>query len=263
MAYMNNLLIHLPSGKRLVWYLAAEEYFAKNIHLLNQTYTKGKQNADDNPNAFDGILFTWIVSPTVIFGRHQVMENEVNVDFCHQNNIAMYRRKSGGGCVYADEGNLMISYISPSTHSEQVFQSYLDQMSNTLSQLGYNAVKSSHNDIMIGEHKVSGNACFALPQATIVHGTLLYNVNFEILQQAITPSREKLAKHGVQSVRQRVMNLKDIYIANNIAINSTLHLSQIIESIWCNTSYELTYSDLAAINAIEQEYLDPAFISRL
>lgn len=263
MAYMNNLLIHLPSGKRLVWYLAAEEYFAKNIHLLNQTYTKGKQNADDNPNAFDGILFTWIVSPTVIFGRHQVMENEVNVDFCHQNNIAMYRRKSGGGCVYADEGNLMISYISPSTHSEQVFQSYLDQMSNTLSQLGYNAVKSSHNDIMIGEHKVSGNACFALPQATIVHGTLLYNVNFEILQQAITPSREKLAKHGVQSVRQRVMNLKDIYSANNIAMNSTQYLSQIIESIWCNTSYELTDSDLAAINAIEQEYLDPAFISRL
>ena len=263
MAYMNNLLIHLPSGKRLVWYLAAEEYFAKNIHLLNQTYTKGKQNADDNPNAFDGILFTWIVSPTVIFGRHQVMENEVNVDFCHQNNIAMYRRKSGGGCVYADEGNLMISYISPSTHSEQVFQSYLDQMSNTLSQLGYNAVKSSHNDIMIEEHKVSGNACFALPQATIVHGTLLYNVNFEILQQAITPSREKLAKHGVQSVRQRVMNLKDICIANSIAINSTLYLSQIIESIWCNTSYELTDSDLAAINAIEQEYLDPAFISRL
>ena len=263
MAYMNNLLIHLPSGKRLVWYLAAEEYFAKNIHLLNQTYTKGKQNADDNPNAFDGILFTWIVSPTVIFGRHQVMENEVNVDFCHQNNIAMYRRKSGGGCVYADEGNLMVSYISPSTHSEQVFQSYLDQMSNTLSQLGYNAVKSSHNDIMIGEHKVSGNACFALPQATIVHGTLLYNVNFEILQQAITPSREKLAKHGVQSVRQRVMNLKDIYSANNIAINSTRHLSQTIESIWCNTSYELTDSDLAAINAIEQEYLDPAFISRL
>ena len=263
MAYMNNLLIHLPSGKRLVWYLAAEEYFAKNIHLLNQTYTKGKQNADDNPNAFDGILFTWIVSPTVIFGRHQVMENEVNVDFCHQNNIAMYRRKSGGGCVYADEGNLMISYISPSTHSEQVFQSYLDQMSNTLSQLGYNAVKSSHNDIMIGEHKVSGNACFAMPNATIVHGTLLCDVNFDILQQAITPSREKLAKHGVQSVRQRVMNLKDIYSANSIAMNSTQYLSQIIESIWCNTSYELTDSDLAAINAIEQEYLDPAFISRL
>ena len=237
------LAIIPPKNKRLVWYLAMEEYLAKH--------------------AREEMFFTWVVDPTVIFGRHQVMEAEVNMAYCREHNIAIYRRKSGGGCVYADEGNLMMSLISPSTHSEQVFQSYLDQMSNTLSQLGYNAVKSSHNDIMIGEHKVSGNACFALPQATIVHGTLIYNVIFEILQQAITPSREILDKHGVQSVRQRVMNLKDIYSANNIAMNSTQYLSQIIESIWCNTSYELTDSDLAAINAIEQEYLDPAFISRL
>ena len=253
----NNLLIHLPSGKRLVWYLAAEEYFAKNIHMLLQRYSKGSENSDED---IHGIFFTWIVSPTVIFGRHQVMENEVNIDFCRQNNIAMYRRKSGGGCVYADEGNLMISYISPSTHSEQVFQFYLDKMSDTLAQLGYNAVKSTHNDIMIGNHKVSGNACFALPQATIVHGTLLYDVNFEILQQAITPSREKLAKHGVASVRQRVMNLRDILPANSDYSESVSQFSQVIESAWCNLTYSLTDSDLSAIDAIEQGYLDPHFI---
>ena len=110
----------------------------------------------------------------------------------------------------------MISYIVPSSHSEQIFQSYLDKMSDTLSRLGFDAVKSTHNDIMIGGYKVSGNACFALPQVTIVHGTMLYNVNFEVLQQAITPSKEKLAKHGVESVRQRVMNLRDILSANSI-----------------------------------------------
>ena len=258
---MNKLLIHLPAGKRLVWYLAAEEYFAKNIHHLYQTYTKGKQNTADDSSTFEGLFFTWIVPPTVIFGRHQVMQNEVNVDFCHQNNIAMYRRKSGGGCVYADEGNLMISYISPSSHSEQVFQYYLDQMSNTLCQLGYDAVKSTHNDIMVGEYKVSGNACFALPNATIVHGTMLYDVNFDLLQQAITPSQEKLAKHGVESVRQRVMNLKNI--ANTPDLHSTQTLAHKIETIWCNQTYFPTENDLQEIDKIEQEYLDPAFISRL
>ena len=244
----DNILIHIPQGKRLVWYLAAEEYFAKNIAKLNT-------------ENHSGIFFTWIVPPTVIFGRHQVMANEVNIPFCQTNHIAMYRRKSGGGCVYADEGNLMISYISPSKHSEQVFQSYLDKMSETLSQLGYNAVKSTHNDIMIAGYKVSGNACFALPQATIVHGTMLYNVNFEILQQAITPSKEKLAKHGVESVRQRVMNLKNI--ANAMDIPSIHALAQKIEEFWCNETYTLTENDLREIDKIEQEYLDPAFISRL
>ena len=260
---MNNLLIHLPSGKRLVWYLSAEEYFAKNIHILNQTYIKGIRPSEDHLKAFDGIFFTWVVPPTVIFGRHQVMQNEVNMDFCRQNNIAMYRRKSGGGCVYADEGNLMISYISPSTRSEQVFQYYLDAMSECLQNLGYQAVKSTHNDIMIGEHKVSGNACFALPNATIVHGTMLYDVNFEMLQRAITPSKEKLAKHGVESVRQRVMNLRNISPANGEQIPSTAALAQKIEDYWCGVSYELISEDICAIDTIEQEYLDPAFISRL
>ena len=250
----NNILIHLPSGKRLVWYLAAEEYFAKNIQTLQQGFGKGAENAKD----ICGLFFTWIVTPTVIFGRHQVMQNEVNVAFCQANGIAMYRRKSGGGCVYADEGNLMISYISPSSHSEQVFQEYLDNMSKCLRSMGYNAVKSTHNDIMVGEHKVSGNACFALPQATIVHGTLLYDVNFEMLQQAITPSQEKLAKHGVQSVRQRVKNLKNI--ANTLDWQSTQALAQKIKEFWCNQTYIPTEKDLQEIDKIEQEYLNLDFI---
>ena len=242
------IYIHLPAAKRLVWYLAAEEYFAKRIHALLQGFGKGSGE----------VLFTWIVPPTVIFGRHQVMANEVNIPFCQLNHIAMYRRKSGGGCVYADEGNLMVSYISTSPHSEQVFQMYLDTMSDCLHTIGYDAVKSTHNDIMVGEHKVSGNACFALPQSTIVHGTMLYDVDFDVLQQAITPSQEKLAKHGVQSVRQRVMNLKNI--ANGVDLSSIHVLAQKIEDYWCNHTYIPTENDLLEIDKIEQEYLDPAFI---
>ena len=242
------IYIQLPSDKRLVWYLAAEEYFAKHIHTLRQGYGEGMGE----------VLFTWVVPPTVIFGRHQVMQNEVNILYCEQHGVAMYRRKSGGGCVYADEGNLMISYITTSTHSEQVFQQYLDRMSDCLIHLGYAAVKSTHNDIMLGEHKVSGNACFALPNATIVHGTLLYDVNFDQLQQAITPSQEKLAKHGVKSVRQRVTSLKEV--ANGDCGDTIKVLAQKIQDFWCNQVYLPTKEDLQCIDEIEQTYLDPAFI---
>jgi lipoic acid synthetase/lipoate-protein ligase A len=200
------------------------------------------------------------VDPTVIIGRHQVLQNEVNTAFCQEHNIAVYRRKSGGGCVYADAGNLMVSYIARSTHSEQVFQDYLDRMSDFLRHMGYDAVKSTHNDIMIGQHKVSGNACFALPTATIVHGTLLYNVDYSVLQQAITPSEEKLAKHGVESVRQRVINIRDIEATT---IDSTSALAEAVQQYWSEELIEFSQEDLLAIDAIEQEYLDPEFINRL
>ena len=79
-----------------------------------------------------------------------------------------------------------------------------------------------------------------------------------MLQHAITPSREKLAKHGVQSVRQRVMNLKNI--ANTKDIQSTQALAQKIEAFWCNLAYTPSEKDLSEIDKIEQEYLNPEFI---
>lgn len=234
-------MLHIiaPSNRRLVWYLAMEEYLAKHVQ--------------------EEMFVTWVVSPTVIFGRHQVMEAEVNIAFCQDNDIAMYRRKSGGGCVYADEGNLMMSLISPNTHSEVVFQSFLDSVSGVLRDSGFAAVKSEHNDIMVEGYKVSGNACYALPTGTIVHGTLLVNVDFEVLQQAITPSVEKLSKHGVQSVRQRVANLNQYAAFDRIGtINAcSAHLINAL----CARTRELTPEEIEAIDQMEQSYLDPQFIA--
>ena len=155
-------------------------------------------------------LFTWIVKPTVIYGRHQSAEVEVNEEYCREHNIKIVQRKSGGGCVYADEGNLMISYISPSVHSEQVFAEYLEFLRSALSAKGLPAVTTSHNDILVDGKKVSGCACYTAPTGTIVHGTLLFDVNVDAMIKAITPTSAKLAKHGVASVRQRVVNLKEL-----------------------------------------------------
>ena len=233
------LHIEVPTGRRLVWYLAMEEYLAK--HVKEDTFV------------------TWVVSPTVIFGRHQVMEAEVNIAYCKANSIAMYRRKSGGGCVYADEGNLMMSLISPNKHSEVVFQSFLDRVSGVLCDLGFAAVKSQHNDIMVEGYKVSGNACYALSTGTIVHGTLLVNVDFDALQQAITPSVEKLARHGVKSVRQRVANLTQYAAFDSIQTIERFD-AHLINAL-CARTRTLTREEIAAIDEIEKEYLNPQLIA--
>ena len=156
------------------------------------------------------VLFTWIVAPTVIYGRHQCREAEVNEVYCREHNIHIVQRKSGGGCVYADEGNLMVSFVSPSTHSEQTFEEFLALLRDALKRLGYEAVTTRHNDVLVEGRKVSGTACYTTPTGTVVHASVLYDVNLDALEQAITPSEAKLAKHAVSSVRQRVRNLRDI-----------------------------------------------------
>ena len=180
----------LPTGQPLQWYLDQEIRLAQDVQ--------------------EELFFCWVVEPTVIYGRHQDMQAEVNIDYCRARDIKVVQRKSGGGCVYADRGNLMLSFISPDTHSEAVFERFLAQVAEVLRTLGLNAVTTAHNDILVDGRKVSGNACYALPNATIVHGTLLYDVDLDALEQAITPSAAKLQKHAVQSVRQRVMNIRPL-----------------------------------------------------
>lgn len=180
----------LPTGQPLQWYLDQEIRLAQDVQ--------------------EELFFCWVVEPTVIYGRHQDMQAEVNIDYCRARDIKVVQRKSGGGCVYADRGNLMLSLISPDTHSEAVFERFLAQVAEVLRSLGLNAVTTAHNDILVDGRKVSGNACYALPNATIVHGTLLYDVDLDALEQAITPSAAKLQKHAVQSVRQRVMNIRPL-----------------------------------------------------
>ena len=180
----------VSDGLRLTDYLALEAEMVKQIK--------------------EPTLFTWIVAPTVIYGRHQSAEVEVNETYCREHQIQVVQRQSGGGCVYADEGNVMVSFISPSTHSQIVFDQFLQILSTAFRQLGYDAVTTQHNDILVGERKVSGTACYTTPTGTVVHASILYDVNLDDLQQAITPTAAKLAKHAVASVRQRVANLRDI-----------------------------------------------------
>ena len=49
-----------------------------------------------------------------------------------------------------------------------------------------------------------------LPDRSIVHGTLLYSTDLEALTEAIRPPVEKLQRHGVESVRQRVVNISEL-----------------------------------------------------
>ena len=184
----------LPDSVRrsLAFYLAMEEYVAREVE--------------------DEAFFVWRVEPTVIFGRNQVLENEVNLEYCSEHGVDVVRRKSGGGCVYSDLGNIMVSYVSRRGDVSEVFDRYMTALTEALRALGVPAEKSGHNDIMLDGRKISGNAFHQLPDRSIVHGTLLYSTDLEALTEAIRPPEEKLRRHGVESVRQRVLNLSE-YIA--------------------------------------------------
>ena len=198
----------------------------------------------DEPDYF----FTWQVEPTVIYGRNQVLENEVNLDYCREHGIEVFRRKSGGGCVYADRDNLMLSFVAAEQNVNFAFNRFVNMILLVLRKMGVEATGTSHNDIMIGDRKVCGTACRTTPQGCIVHSTLLYDTNMAHMLQAITPSREKLQKKGIESVRQRITLLKE---------HTQLTLDEVktlVRETLCSGERMLTAADVAGIEALEKNY---------
>lgn len=232
------IYVSLPSTlrRRLSFYLAMEEYLARH-----------RNDGDD-------LFFAWQVEPTVIFGRNQVIENEVNLDYCQRHGIQFYRRKSGGGCVYADRSNVMMSYITRSDEVVKTFTRYMNMVTTMLRDLGLEATSTENNDVLIGGRKVSGNAFYHIPGHSIVHGTMLFDTDMQHMLSAITPPQTKLDKHGVESVRQRITLLRE---HTDLSIDAFCTYTR---SRLCNRELLLTLQDVEAIEDLEREYLEPAFI---
>ena len=232
--------ITLPDDKtrRLSFYLAMEEYVARCI-------------CDTD------CFFMWQVEPSVIFGRNQSLSSEVNMEYCRRKGINVYRRKSGGGCVYADKWNIMLSYVTSDDQVGVVFDRFMGMIMLVLRKLGIEAVSSARNDVLINGKKVSGTAFYHLPHGSIVHSTLLYDTDMENMTNAITPGTDKLQAKGIQSVRQRITILKD-YTTLNIE-----ELKAFIRDTLCSDVQQLSESDVAAIEQIEQTYLKEEFIHLL
>lgn len=229
--------VNIPENKNrlLTFYLAAEEYVANNF---------------DRKDYF----FMWQVNPTVIFGRNQLIENEVNLEYCKNHDIKTFRRKSGGGCVYADMNNIMLSYITDEGNVNFTFNKYINLIVFMLNKLGVNAVASGRNDIMIDGRKVSGNAFYHTPKRNIVHGTMLYDTDMQNMVGSITPSDTKLISKGIQSVRQHITLLKD-YIDLSLE-----EFKAFMKQQFCDEEITLTEKDIEQIKIIEQEYLSDEFI---
>lgn len=231
---MKNVILPDDNQRRLIFYLAMEEYLASSFD--------------------EEMFFVWQSEPTVIIGRNQNLESEVNLEYCKSHGVEVYRRKSGGGCVYSDKGNIMTSYISKRGRVADVFDRYLFKLTECLKTLGLDAVRSERNDVLIASRKISGNAFHQLPDRSIVHGTLLYDTDLTALEESINPPEEKLQRHRVQSVRQRVTNLCE-YKDSSESLKSIDHLKEHLINFFTTGEIKLDDADITEIETLEKEYL--------
>ncbi|KAF5012689.1 hypothetical protein FDECE_1249 [Fusarium decemcellulare] len=173
------------------------------------------------------ILILYTNDPCIVFGRNQNPWMEVNLPRLAQlrdspasagwtaGPVQLVRRRSGGGTVFHDEGNVNFSVICPPAAFDR--NKHAEMVVRALASLGRpnTRVNERHDIVMdvaddpVGTYKISGSAYKLTRLRSLHHGTcLLRSPNLKNISGMLrSPAEAFIKTRGVDSVRSPVRNV--------------------------------------------------------
>ncbi|KAJ4421290.1 hypothetical protein N0V82_003800 [Gnomoniopsis sp. IMI 355080] len=179
------------------------------------------------------ILFLYTNDPCVVIGRNQNPWLEVNLSLLNHfsaitnasdagtssgSNVALVRRRSGGGAVFHDRGNVNFSVICPpaafdrNKHADMVVRALRRRLGIATARV------NERHDIVVDDvgvggvtttYKISGSAYKLTRLRSLHHGTcLLSSPNLRDIGKLLrSPAEPYIKARGVDSVRSRIRNV--------------------------------------------------------
>jgi lipoate-protein ligase A len=238
------------------------QYLAMQSHDIRRNLATEQYLMNSGQMTPPFMLF-YIEDNCIIVGRNQNTLEEINADFCKEHGITITRRLSGGGAMFQDMGNLCFSFVVP---ADEVrfgnFKDLVQPVVNALHEMGATGAEvTGRNDIVIDGKKFSGNAMYTRNGKTFSHGTLMYDVNTDMVAHALHVPADKIKSKGIKSVRSRVTNLKPYLKPEYQNLTTEQFRDEIIKKIYGVDNiadaqvneYHLTDADNAAIDKIEND----------
>ncbi len=154
------------------------------------------------------LLYLWQNERTVVIGKNQNAWRECRTTLLSDEGGHLARRLSGGGAVYHDLNNLNFTFVMREQDYDLSRQLSVIQRACLL--CGIETEISGRNDVLASGRKFSGNAFYHHEGRAYHHGTLLIDVDANAMSRYLSPSKAKLQAKGVESVRSRIVNLKEL-----------------------------------------------------
>ena len=196
-------------------------------------------------------LFLWQNQPCVVIGRNQNFYAECDMEYLNKKQILPLRRFSGGGAVFQDMGNVNFTFITKENNANP--KQFIEMAQQALATMGIDSSFSGRNDLLYQGRKISGHANYTEDGNYIYHGTMMVDVDLDMLTKVLKPSFIKLDSKGIDSVRSRVINLSQI---NSDITDEKLKKAMI-------DAFKNVYGDTQPIKYINKKNMNPAFYDKI
>ena len=143
------------------------------------------------------IIICWPSEPYVCIGYHQIVEEEVDTEYCKKNNIPIARRVLGGGAVLLDSNQLfynIVAHIESEIVPRQIGDLYsklLEPVVQTYRHFNIDAKYRPVNDILVRGRKISGNGAALLESAQVLVGNFILDFPRKDMTQILRVPSEK------------------------------------------------------------------------
>jgi len=144
--------------------------------------------------------------PYVCIGHHQDAATEVDLAYCEEAGLPIYRREVGGGAVYLDDGQTFWHTIFHHTRVPgaltDVYTRFLAGPVLALNRMGIPAEHRPVNDIQVEGRKVGGTGAATIGQSMVVAGSLLFDFNYELMTRVLRVPSEKFRDKLYDTMRE-------------------------------------------------------------
>ena len=153
--------------------------------------------------------------PTALVGRHQALGQEIDLEYCRKNKIGVARRITGGGAIFMEPGllgwELAFDRKTLGVRSlPDLTREICEAAADGISRLGVNARFRPRNDIEVDGRKISGTGGFFDGETLFFQGTVLVDMNPQVMVSALRVPQAKLAKRQLDSAEQRIVTLREL-----------------------------------------------------